>query len=179
MSDHAAELRALMRLTEESTTGAGLVLNALLEATLKQREGTDLGSVEIPEGGLLDFLDLLTSQTAIELRVHERAVGDHPAGMLMEAFNEIVRDKTTLLDPDALGYASAAIYADLTRESTGSFCVNVGLTQIDGAQLAFVLDVARRYELEAREERGYLCLRPHLIPTEEDALEPDPEAVEA
>ncbi len=125
----AAELRGLMRLTEESMIGAGLVLNALLEATLKQQEGTPLGTVEIGEQPLLDFLELLTEQTSVELRVRERAgepaTGSRPAEPLFQAFEEIVRDEKIMFDPERIGYCDSAIYADLARENTGSFAINV------------------------------------------------------
>lgn len=179
LHDKAAELRALMALTRDSKSGAMLVLNALLEATLKQQEGTPLGAVEVPEEGLIDFLALAGEQAKAEYRQALREAGDRPAEPLFQAFEEIVRDRKTLYDPEQDGYVDAAIYADLTRENTGSFCINVGLKQIDGAQIAFVLDIARRYELEAREESRYLTLRPHLIAVEEDEAEVEPEAVTA
>jgi hypothetical protein len=171
MHDKVAELRALMALTRDSKSGATLVLDALLEATLKQQEGTPLGAVEVSEEGLIDFLALAGEQAKAEYRLAARSETDRPAEPVFQAFEEIVRDQKTLYDPEQEGFVGAAIHADLTREWTGSFCINVELKNIDGAQLAFVLDVARRYELQAREEEHYLTLRPHLIAVEEDEAE--------
>jgi hypothetical protein len=96
-----------------------------------------------------------------------------------EAFNELVQDETVLCDPSNKGYSHAAVTVHLERDNFGSYSIDVTLKEIDGAQLAFVLDVARRHELEVREESGWLRLSPHLTSADLEDAEVEPEAVTA
>jgi hypothetical protein len=94
---------------------------------------------------------------------------------MLAAFTELVEDKTVLWDPD-LTSPHAAVVASLDRTGWGHFEINVSLKVIEGSQLAFVLAVARKYELEVREENGWLTLSRHLT---SDDLEEEPEPAEA
>lgn len=93
------------------------------------------------------------------------------------AYTEIVEDTTVLWDPDAKD-SRAAVVVQLERDQWGEFHVDVALEQIDGAQLSFVLGVARRHELDVHEDRGWLRLGRHYNDSDdESADEPEREAV--
>lgn len=168
VDEKRAEIRALATLLRELGREPTLV-DSMLEAVLKQQEGRELGSLEMREQTLIDFLDILPFRRGSEHATSEP---------VLSAYLELVRDAKVLFDPDQDGYCGAAVYVDLTRDNTGASSINVALKNIAGAQLAFVLSVARRYELEAREEGGCLNLR-HLVYVEAESAERDPEAVEA
>lgn len=170
IDEKRAELRALVTLLGELGREPTLV-DAMLEAILKQQEDRDLGVVEVREQALIDFLDVLP--------VRREASEPTTSEPVLSAYLELAGDTDLLFDQEQDGYVGAAVYVDLTRDNTGASSINVALKNIDGAQVAFVLDVARRYELEAREEGGYLNLRPHLIYAENGDAEREPEAVEA
>jgi hypothetical protein len=99
---------------------------------------------------------------------------------MIRAFTELVEDTTALSDPALIedDQPYAAVTVSMERDSSGYFYIDVKLRQIEGSQLAFVLSVARKYELEAREEEGWLRLSRHFT-SEDFAEEPDPEVVEA
>jgi hypothetical protein len=170
VEEKRAEIRALKTLLGELGQEPTL-MDAMLEAVLKQQEGRELGVVEIREQALVAFLDVLP--------VRREAVEQTTTEPVLSAYLELARDTKLLYDPGEDGYVGAAVYVDLARDNTGASSINVALKNIDGAQVAFVLDVARRYELEASEENGYLNLRPHLVFVEETDGEREPEAVEA
>lgn len=93
------------------------------------------------------------------------------------AYGELIEDKTVLYDPDE-SHSRRAVVVQLERDGWGDFHIDVALNQIDAAQLGFVLAVARRYELDAREEAGWLRLSRHYNDSDgEEAEEPDREAV--
>lgn len=104
----------------------------------------------------------------------ERSMAMHVIG---EAFTEILDDETTLFDPDQRGYAGSAVPVELARDEFGQLSIGVFLKEIDGGQLAFVLDVARRHELEVREEAGFLRLSPQLIATADETVDAPEEAL--
>lgn len=104
----------------------------------------------------------------------ERSIGMHVIG---EAFTELVDDEATLFDPEQRGYHGAAIALSLDRDSMGQISISVSLNKIDGGQLAHVLDVARRHELEVREESGWLRLSPQLIATDDETADEPEEAL--
>ena len=84
------------------------------------------------------------------------------------AFEDLVGDTDILFDPDMGGHANAAVVVQIERDSFGSPNVDVSVAGLDGAQIAFVLDVARRHELNVREERGWLRLQPHYSSADVD-----------
>ena len=92
---------------------------------------------------------------------------------MLAAYNDLVDDTTVLYDESLAGEPWAAIHVNLERDNSGDFYVDVKLRSLDGAQIAFVLNVARRYELDVREEEGWLHLTRHLnmndAETDEDA----------
>lgn len=104
---------------------------------------------------LVQILDLLERTTNMEV--------------ISAAFAELQADTDSLLDASQVGYFGAAVAISLDRDSFGRASINVKLKEIDGGQLSYVLDVARRYELDVREENGWLNLSPQLIETEEKA----------
>lgn len=104
---------------------------------------------------LLQILDLLERTTSM--------------GVISAAFAELQADTDCLLDPTQIGYFGAAVAISLDRDNNGKTSINVHLKAIDGGQLSYVLDVARRYELDVREENGWLNLSPHLVETDETA----------
>lgn len=171
IDEKRAELQALMTLLREHGREPSLV-DAMLEAVLKQQGEQPLGTVAVQEQALVDFLDVLPVR-------REATEAELTTDPLVAAYLELVSDASVLYDPDQDGYVGAAVYVDLTRENTGASAINVSLKNIDGAQVAFVLAVGRRYELEAREEGGYLTLRQHLIYVEEGEGDREPEAIEA
>lgn len=79
----------------------------------------------------------------------------------LAAFEELVEDTTALRDPEMDGHHGSSVRVQIERDSFGSPSVDVALAGIEGSQLAFVLGVARKYELDAREERGWLRLTAH------------------
>lgn len=95
--------------------------------------------------------------------------------MVMGAFQELVEDTEFLWDPDS-ETPNSAVEVDLGRDCWGGFSVAVKLRQIEGGQLSFVLSVARKFELEACEEQGWLYLRPHY--TESDTEDDEEPALE-
>ena len=111
---------------------------------------------------------------------------DHVLGLLERrigmdairgAFTELLDDEATLLDPDQRGYAGAAVPLSLDRDEFGQISIGVFLSEIDGAQLSYVLGVARRHELEVREESRWLRLSPQLIATDEETADEPEEAL--
>lgn len=104
----------------------------------------------------------------------ERSIGMH---MIGDAFTELVDDETTLFDPDQRCYPACAVPLSLDRDEFGQLTIGVFLKEVAGGQLSFVLEVARRHELEVREEGGWLRLSPQLIATEDDADREPAEAV--
>lgn len=94
-----------------------------------------------------------------------------------EAFAELQADTEYLLDPDQGGDFGAAVALSLDRDQFGSLSINVKLNQIEGGQLSYVLGVARKYELEAREDAGWLRLSPHLVETDGEGAHVEDEAV--
>jgi hypothetical protein len=117
--------------------------------------------------------------TALWHQVAQLFERGHEMEVLIAAFRELVDDTMALHDPEQDGYVGAAIHVTLERRNDGGDEINVHLKQIAASQLAFVLSVARKYELEAREENGWLTLRPHLISSDLEEEEREPEAVEA
>lgn len=87
---------------------------------------------------------------------------------IRDAFTELLKDESTLLDAGQRGYAGAAVPLSLDRDEFGQVSIGVFLHEIDGGQLAYVLDVARRHELEVREDARWLRLSPQLIATADD-----------
>lgn len=104
---------------------------------------------------LMQILDLLERSITMEV--------------ITAAFAELQADTEYLLDPDQDGEFGAAVAISLDRDQFGSLSINVKLNQIEGGQLSYVLGVARKYELEVREESGWLRLSPHLVETEDTA----------
>lgn len=92
------------------------------------------------------------------------------------AHAEIVEDATVLYDPDA--DPPSAVVVQLERDQWGGFSIDVSLNQIEGSQLAFVLAVARKYELDAREECGWLRLSRHYTDADAEGA-PEAEEIEA
>lgn len=104
------------------------------------------------------------------LYILERSLTMHAIG----AFTELVDDESILFDPEQIGYCGAAVSVSLDRDEFGQMTIGVQLKEIDGGQLSYVLEVARRHELEVREEAGWLRLSPQLIATAgETADEPE------
>lgn len=91
--------------------------------------------------------------------------------VISQAFAELQADTTSLFDTEQAGYFGAAVAVSLDRDNLGSVSISVQLKEIDGGQLAFVLEVARRYELDVREESGWLRLSPHFIATDGEGSE--------
>jgi hypothetical protein len=131
------------------------VLIALLRARDDFREGRDLDWDHV--------LELL-----------ERSIG---MDAIRDAFTELLDDESTLLDADQRGYAGAAVPISLDRDEFGQVSIGVFLSEIDGAQLSYVLGVARRHELEVREESRWLRLSPQLIATEDETVNEPEEAL--
>lgn len=98
---------------------------------------------------------------------------DQSDNPIVQAYLEIVADTTTLWEPE---YPSprAAVVAQLERDGWGAFHADVNLDEIEGSQLAFVLAVARKWELDAREERGWLRLSRHYNDTDDDGDPAEP-----
>jgi hypothetical protein len=100
------------------------------------------------------------------------------AGQTMTAaYTELVEDTVALCDPDRAGYVDSAVAVSLDRTGFGDFEVNVRLHQIAGSQIAFVLAVARKYELDVREEGGWLTLSRHFTDSDSEST-PEPETTE-
>ena len=104
----------------------------------------------------------------------ERSIG---MTMIGDAFTELVDDETILFDPEQRGYVGAAIDVSLERDHLGDMTIGVRLNQITGPQLDYVLDVARRHELEVREEAGWLRLEPPRIADDEELADEPEEAL--
>lgn len=109
-------------------------------------------------------------------RTWEAGMLDDKMKTALAAFEELVEDTTFLYDPEQKGEFRAAVTVQIERDHFGSPSVDVALSQIEGSQLQFVLNVARKYELEAREENGWLRLSAHL---NSDDIETEDEPVEA
>lgn len=108
------------------------------------------------------------------LYILERSLTMHAIG---DAFTELVDDETILFDPEQRGYCGAAVSLSLDRDEFGQLTIGVQLKEIDGGQLSHVLDVARRHELEVREEAGWLRLSPQLIATADETADEPEEAL--
>lgn len=108
------------------------------------------------------------------LYLTERSIAMHVIG---DAFTELVDDETILFDPEQRGYYGAAVALSLDRDSLGQLSIGVCLKEVDGGQLSHVLEVARRHELEVREEQGWLRLSPQLIATDDETADKPEEAV--
>lgn len=108
-------------------------------------------------------------------RTWEAGMLDDKMKTALAVFEELVEDTSTLYDPEQKGYFGAAVTVQIERDSLGSPSVDVKLAQIEGSQLQFVLNVARKYELEVREESGWLRLSAHL---NSDDMETEDEPVE-
>jgi hypothetical protein len=103
----------------------------------------------------------------------EQQLPEQSDSPIVQAYLEIVSDTTVLWDPDVES-PRAAVVVQLERDGWGSFHADVNLNEIEGSQLAFVLAVARKWELEAREERGWLRLARHYNDSDIDEEEPVP-----
>lgn len=100
-------------------------------------------------------------------------MSDNP---IMAAYDELVADTTYLRDPEAR-HPTSAVVVQAERDGWGEFHVDVSLREIEGSQLQFVLNIARRYELDVHEMNGWLRLGRHYNDTD---VEDDPEpALEA
>lgn len=117
-----------------------------------------------------------------QLDVIQRLIeGGEQMETMLAAYSTLVTDATALMDPEAMEREEfrAAVTVQLERDVSGDFYIDVSLNQLEGAQLAFVLSVARKYELKAREENGWLRLSQHLTGDDIGEHVPEPEKVEA
>lgn len=86
---------------------------------------------------------------------------------IADAFTELVEETEVMYDEGRHGLNGSAVPISLDRDGFGSLTIGVAISQIGGEQLAFVLDVARRYELDVREEDRWLRLSPQVIEADE------------
>ncbi len=87
--------------------------------------------------------------------------------VIADAFTELVEEDEVMYDEERHGLNGGAVPVSLDRDGFGSLTIGVAVSQISGEQLAFVLDVARRHDLDVREEDRWLRLAPKLVATDE------------
>jgi hypothetical protein len=112
-------------------------------------------------------------------RAWEAGMLDDRMKTALAAFEELVDDATVLADPEMQGHFGAAVKVQIERDGFGYPSVDVDLSQIEGSQLQFVLNVARKYELDVREESGWLRLTHHLNSDDMESDDEPAEVVEA
>jgi len=127
----------------------------------------------------LEALDKLITKTAgVVTGENTLSTASDRQATMLAAYNMLVEDDVHLCDPDQVGEnMHAAVHVNLERDGSGEFYIDVRLNQLEGAQIGFVLSVARIYELEVREESGWMRLSRHL--NSDDALDVEEPVMES
>ena len=126
----------------------------------------------------LKALAQLTGEEWVWHRVATIFEGGHMMELMIAAYqdllaSDLIHDKT--IEGDYSGHVGVSLEHDMW----GGFHIDVALHGLEAGQITYVLEVARRHELEAREESGFLRLSPHLTTAEVEDEELEPEAVTA